>query len=408
MAARNPQRFFNFAAEHYALLEELLRFELITDAELLALAARQRKEYSASAESIAASLIELGFLEPAPEGGAYEMPLPVWRFLQYVREQYHLTSVRQIAGYIEELDDLRQRLEASIEQQQPAQAAVLLTAIADTIEQVRQDMHGNREKITNEVQAARANPERLPLRARYENIARIFTDYLSPMREIIDPTEPFQGQLDQLDQTLGRGAESLLTQPAVVEQCQRTRRRLTRMRQHIAADFHQAMLEVEPLYRAYREESRAARGASLLLEQVRQHGKNALTASPQLNICRQRRGMLFHDLGVLGYAHAIGDADPHEVVRIEEAPGQASATDELLLVERVQRELREAGQVDDVLGWLIERLKGRASTGVLLRCLGDAIGELGAAPAEQRRSHHFGEVRVHGYVRRLQKDGSHD
>src|SRR5690606_5821441 len=153
---------------------------------------------------LAASLIELGFLEPAPEGGAYEMPLPVWRFLQYVREQYHLTSVRQIAGYIEELDDLRQRLEASIEQQQPAQAAVLLTAIADTIEQVRQDMHGNREKITNEVQAARANPERLPLRARYENIARIFTDYLSPMREIIDPTEPFQGQLDQLDQTLGR------------------------------------------------------------------------------------------------------------------------------------------------------------------------------------------------------------
>src|SRR5690606_28323722 len=167
-----------------------------------------------------------------------------------------------------------QRLEASIEQQQPAQAAVLLTAIADTIEQVRQDMHGNREKITNQEQRARANPWRLTLRARNENIHRTCIDYLSPMREIIDPTEPFQGQLDQLDQTLGRGAESLLTQPAVVEQCQRTRRRLTRMRQHIAADFHQATLEVEPLYRAYREKSRAARGASLLLEQVRQHGKN--------------------------------------------------------------------------------------------------------------------------------------
>lgn len=386
MSVRSPQSFFRFAADHYRLLERLLAADQIPTAELAPLVEEYRDPETPQAEYLIGQLLGLGLLERVPDGG-YEVPLPVADFLRWVRREHHLTSVRQIQGYVAELQALQEELGAVIESGRLDAAGRLLDEAARCIEQIRQDVAGNQQAIVNEVMRHRAQREHAPLKDRYAVILRLWKRFLMPMRVLIDTTEPIQTQFDRLHALLLDGERAAAGQAGIETGFIRTRKRLSRMRGLIAQHFLEAMTELQPLHRHYRRQSRLARGASVLLETVGRDGVDALGLVEAYAVPVFRREAEFNGAQLEAYLWGVAEYQPEDSVSLGAAAALPSR--ERVSPLAIRRELAEAGAVPDTLEWLLQRLP-EASTAEVLRCFGDAVRWLDARPRDEMRSYRHG------------------
>ncbi|RFA27300.1 hypothetical protein CAI21_14760 [Alkalilimnicola ehrlichii] len=389
MAVRNPQSFFRFVAEHYRLLEDLLAADDLHEPELVNLIERHRTEHTPQTEYLAGQLLEYGLLERLPDGSGLEVPLPVADFLRWVRREHHLTSVQQIQGYVTELEGLRQEIDGLIEAGRLSGSLPLLDETARKIEQIRQDVAGNQQAIVNEVMRHRANHGQTPLKERYDTILRLWERFLVPMRVLIDTTQPIQHQFDALNAVLLRGEAAAQGHALVEQRFMQTRKRLNRMRGMIAQHFFEAMNELQPLHQHYQRQSRLARGASLLLEQVGRQGVTALALVEQFAIPVFRREAEFNQVQLEAYLWEVSQHDAAEEIKLGEA--DTAARRERISPAAIRKELAAEAPVEDALDWLLQRLED-ASTAEVLRCFGDVVRYLNSEPKTAPREYRHGQT----------------
>ncbi len=367
--ATNPQSFFRFAGRYYPLLLDLFyRTEGFAEADLRDLIESQRAEGDPLTSTIIEQLISFGIIEPIPDATAtFELTAPVRGLLSYLLREHRLTSAKVIQGYLSDLEELRQELDAAARENLGNQAARSLADIAQLIERIRQDSHANREAIIAEVLKLKSNREQRSTRERFEIINRLWNRYLEPLRDLIDVKKAMDASLDDLERGLYKSGQVFALDGALAREFSRSRARLLRLRRDVAEDFREALHEVEPLYVSLRQESALVRGASLALERLDRLGMANLQMDDWLALPTWRVEGLFSDTSLEAFYHGIHDYEPLPPNPLPKAD-ETTARDFILPSELLDR-LSCSLPVDDLLAWLLEQYP-EAGMGELVRAYG--------------------------------------
>ena len=382
----NPQNFFRFAANNYSLLVDLFyRREGVNDVDLFALIKRHRSEEDPTVYHVADQLLKLGFLETVPDATAtYEMTRQVQNLLGFLLREHRLTSVTVIQAYLKDLDQLGEELRDAINADKGNQAARALVEISDMIERIRQDSRANREAIINEVMSAKANPEQMPVKERFEKILRLWTRYLEPLRDLIDVRKAMDNTLDGLERLIRAGIKAFALDGALSRELARARARLLRLRRTMASDFRESMREIEPLYQALRRESELVRGASRALEIIRKSGVNGLKLTERMALPAWQVAGLFPDSAVEALFYNVKGYTPGRALSIPQA--QETEVNDFIDPEILVEEIKKHIPVEDVLEWLNYNFTN-ASIGEVLRAYGriinSSLGKVTFGPKEQ-------------------------
>jgi len=396
MAARSPQRFLNFAADNYPLLRALLDARSIHWDQLLALIVRHRRSADPEPDTIRENLMSLGFLERQPDGDALEMPQPIARFFRFLNREHHLTSAGQIRAYVDEIGRLERELDENAARR-PEHLELVLTELTERIEQIRHDIAGNREAITDAVIRFQSNREERPLRDVYEQVIWLWERYVVPIQDLIDPEQIMEEQWSRLESTLRDREQKLdVERPDFAGWLRELRLRLQRTRRQVSGDFREAMLELQPLYRRALRESETAQAVSRILDRVRSDGLNSLALDEYLGAPVLRHEGLFSDLAVKSYLFHLADYDPQTEVELDESvEGDESATRGRIDLPALINALTSE-QPDDTMRWLADRIEAQGgSIRDLLMGYGRAVRKLpvqesGTAMTEYR----FGPYRI--------------
>ncbi|AKJ64224.1 hypothetical protein [Kiritimatiella glycovorans] len=355
MALTNPQTFFRFAAEHYALLCELYyKKDGLPEAEVFALIRRYAEPQSPTAPYMRDRLLDLGILEPSPQATAQlEMTRPVATLMGYLLREYRLTSVEVIRSYFNAIDNLASELGDAVSAANSDLLVRVNGELEEHVERMRHDSRNNRAKVIADVIRIKTNRERLAPRQRYEVINRLWTRYIAPLRDIIDTQKSMDAALDRLTRVYG-DAETRFAADGVVQQVVRGgEARLRRLRRDVLDDFNETVREVTPLYEELRQETAIARGASHALERIVHRGLSSLDLPNKMGICNWRQRGIFSDLALEAYLFELRGYEPHapEPLPAPLSPGQKQDYDDLA---RFPEDARSAVPIDDAFAWLAE------------------------------------------------------
>lgn len=365
----DPQSFFRFAARFYPLLSDLYyRAEGLSDGDLLDLIRRHLVPDDPSCEHIMDRLIKLCIIETVPgEASRWEITHPVRSLLRFLLREQRLTSVEVIQGYLEALGSSRSELEKSFGSADRSSALHSIGDISETVERLRQDAADNHSAILNTSMEIKSNREHLPAAERFETINRLWVKYMDPMRDLIDVDKSMEALLDSLDRLLYSGTLQFGRHSELVREFIGCRARLLRMRRNIAADFHESLREIEPLYETLRVESELARGASVALRQIDREGVRSLDLDSMMALPSWRTEGLLSDVFLSGCLHDLSGYEPGEApvvtgLEVESVRGFSDP-------EEVLSNLSLALPIDDLLVWLDLNCPG-ASLEDLLRLYG--------------------------------------
>ena len=349
----SPKSFFNFAARHPDLLIDLsYRGQGIGEAELLDLIRRHARDEDASAHHILAQLSELGFVEISPAAtAAYDLTRTFANLMGFLLRRHRLTSVKVIQARILTLRDLAKDLDDSASTANGAHAVRALDEITDTIEQMRQESNNNRDAIVAEAIKAKVNRERQSLLERYEQINRLWTRYIIPLRDMIDQGKALDATLDGLDRSLVGAREIFQRDSSLNYAVDDAKVRLKRLRRRSVVDFNESLAEITPLYEELHRESRLARGAALVLDRYRRQGPGKLKLHRRLGLPVWRMDGQLDDLALLAYLHDIrGYAPPVPQPLPAGLPtAREMRIDQSELADRIKAEL----PIADALDWVL-------------------------------------------------------
>lgn len=352
--AINPQSFFNFAAQNYALLHDIFRrIGGMNDAELSELIRRHRADLESPAALIE-KLLNLKIIEPLPDATAsYEMTRTVAILFRFLLQEQRLTSTAVIQAYLDELERSQAALDLAIRDDKHSMIERALDETTETMERIRQDSRANREAIIGEVMTVKSNREKRTVSERFEKILHLWKHYLEPLKDLIDVRKTMDASLDNLERLLRHGSEQFLLDGALHREFSRCSVRLVRLRRDMTADFHESMHEVEPLYASLKQDSSLARGVARALERIGKEGIKSLNLQSELAIHAGRlREGLFDDTDIEAYLHNVRGYQPQELPVINFRAQQPSH--QFIPPDELTDKLLQSLPVSDVLQWILD------------------------------------------------------
>jgi hypothetical protein len=410
MAQVQPQQFFRFAGEHCDLLLELYRHcerQSISEARLLQVIRRFTTPDSPSSRYLVERLLQMGFLELPPDTDmAYEMPHAIGKLLGFLLQEYRLTSVEVIQGYLKALDRFCNELEQASIQHNGDAVARLIYEVDEHVERMRSDSLSNRYKIIDECEKAKVNRDKLSVRQRFELINDLYSKYLMPLRDMIDVSKEMDTQLERLQRSLAVGKNRFETKRHVRQLYDRASARLVRLKRDIDKDFRQSYLELRPLYERCRRETLIAQGASAALREIARTGIKKFDTSRYTGFAAFRTQGLMADIELEAYLYGIIHYEP-KAVRIE-PDRPTDAPPEFTGLSDLRQHLAGIDRIDDVLQWILEIFANEALSGQL-RIYGmfhsEHLGRLDFS--DQRRSYQSHSITLKAYPMQWIKETSH-
>jgi hypothetical protein len=356
MAHVQPLQFFRFAAEHCDMLLELYRHcehQSIPEARLQQVIRRFTTPESPSTPYLVDRLLLLGFLELSPDTDmAYEMPHAISKLLGFLLHEFRLTSMEVIQGYLQALDRFCDELEQAGTQKHGDAAVRVIYEIDEHIERMRSDSLNNRQRIIDECEKAKINHEKNSTRLRFELINHLYTQYLRPMRDMIDVSKEMDSQLERLQRCLTSGKDLFQIERHVRQLYNRTLARLLRLKRDINEDFRQSYRELMPLYERYRKETRMAQGATTALRTIARAGVKKLDLATHTGFASFRTQGLMADSELEAYLYGINHYEPR-AVRID--PDLVAETAPVFTgLSDLKRHLAECSHIEDVLQWILD------------------------------------------------------
>jgi len=389
MAVVNPQTFFRFAADHHQLLVELHQHrDGIAEAELLQLIRRFSTDGGPSANYIVDRLRELGFIDYAPHATAqYEMTRPFAELMSSLLREYRLTSVEVIRGYFTAMDSMAAEIGQAIAGKNGDLMVRALNDTAEHAERMRHDSRRNRDEVIATAMRVKSNKDRLPPLRRYEIINRLWTQYVVPLRDMIDTQKAMDASLDRMEKALEEAEVCFRIDGAVAPVVGMGRARVRRLRRDVVLDFRESIREIAPLYEELRRENALARGASHALEIMSKQGLTRMALSSKLGVCNWQQQGLFSDSALAAYLLSLQGYVPGRPHPIPE--GAAETARAHVRLEEFDAQVVAALPISDALVWLSDvypegplstmlRLYGRMHSG---RYGSVAFGEKGEAYA---------------------------
>ncbi|MCK5134047.1 MAG: hypothetical protein KAR40_18095 [Candidatus Sabulitectum sp.] len=361
----DPKAFFRFAAKYYSILSDLYYCEDgLTDGELIDLIGRHLADDDPSGLHVMDRLQQLWIIEEVPgESSRWEVTHPVRALLRFLLREQRLTSVEVLQGYLKSLENSKKEIEKGIASGERESVVRLINDVSETVERLRADSADNYSSILNTCMEIKANKEHLPSIKRFEIINHLWGKYMVPMRDLIDIDKSMETHLDSLEFTLAAGMLRFGNHQELVRLLGGARSRILRMRRQAAADFHNALRDVEPLYETLKVDSEFARGASIAMHRMEKKGLSSLELDQKLPFTYWRTEGLLSDSGISvllrelkGYApeKAAVVTTPHDMI-----------TSYYITPGEVLNSLRDSLPVSDLLQWLNEYCEKGTSADIL-------------------------------------------
>jgi hypothetical protein len=217
---------------------------------------------------------------------------------------------------------------------------------------MRSDSLNNRQRIIDECEKAKINHEKNSTHLRFELINHLYTQYLRPMRDMIDVSKEMDSQLERLQRSLTAGKDLFEADRHVRQLYGRTLARLLRLKRDIDVDFRESCRELMPLYERCRKETLIAQGATTALKEIARQGFKILDLANRLGLASFRTQGLIDDAGLAAYLYGISLYEPKDVCIdpdwvVDKIPVFTGLSD-------LKRCLHGLLHIDDVLQWILE------------------------------------------------------
>ena len=351
MPPLDPQTVFRVLWEQYDVVEEVYQSTRgMRESDV-----RSTIDQQASGphnEYVLQQLQELGIIQEKPGATAtFELGHEVRHFLSFLKREQQLNSPDFVKGLIEAIQRYSDDLRESLDRSKPEYTIRALDKLNLEISRLQRISEDNRIAVINAVMSLRKKREQLSVHDRFSIINQIWTNHLTPLREMIRVNRITDRALDGLARRLDRAYEVYRDDDALNQEAASTRARLVALQSQLHRDFRESWREVDPMYQQLRRDSRLARGAATLLEGVQRSGIAALDLETRLPISHLRIENLFANEGVEAFVAALRDDDPAPPAPLGLTTSERHVAP--LLTDRALKTLRSHLPVDDLLGWLV-------------------------------------------------------
>jgi hypothetical protein len=216
-------------------------------------------------------LKQMRFLvETDAQVGTWELAVPFARWVEHLHQLAKPVSSQRIQG---RLSALEHRLAAF----RAAEGTAALAEGRDILREVRDELHGLSEDLrqTRAAIAATVSEEKSTHRKqsaseRFRRINRLWTEYLLPMLDLLNPTGPLETLCLAWERQLAAAVEKKFLPERRVSE--RISREMQRLRVAVRQSFRECRNEIEPLHARLRRDTQWAEGAARILARVEREG----------------------------------------------------------------------------------------------------------------------------------------
>lgn len=276
-----------FLQRYHVVFDELWRRreDSLSDSDLLAVI--RAVETEATPQYLLIQLKKMRFLvEAESQAGAWELAPPFARWVEYLQQLARPVSASMVQGRLTELDHLLTSFRVAAARADLADGREILGDTRRSFQALTDDLGQTRAAIANVVSEVKSEHRTQNALDRFRRINRLWTEYLIPMMELLDPA----GQLEvicsawehQLTLSLENG---FLPERRMAE---RIEREMHILRVALRQSFRECRNELEPLHARLRRDSLWAEGAARILTQIERQGAvgSSLAASVSISTFR--------------------------------------------------------------------------------------------------------------------------
>ncbi len=363
----NPQTFFNFCAEHGALLRALTeRSGEISEVEAMRLIRANPGLGEELPVTAWRRVRELQILVPTEPGSElYFVADPVARLLTYLFNEANPATPEMIRGYVLSLETTDKRLTRALAEEDITAVKLAFEEINQTLRRIHADLDETHHAIQLEVARYKTERSRVSVREKFRRIVHWMERYVEPMIEIVRADGPMRAAFDETERLLNHAREEALfnDHPALV----RNHRFLRLAGDHALRVFTQCRKEIQPLYQELRRSSLIAEGAARALEKLQSEGLPKWGIEPLISVFTLR----FQN--VPGES-AIGMALRRVIEHPPEPPPVLDFTSEeenpdalirLVWLESLPKRVQPALPIEDLFAWLVEQHPGKDTSQIL-------------------------------------------
>ena len=353
----NPQRFFNFCANHAPLLRGLTEAKgELSEADVRRLIRSIGNTNGELPETTWRSLRELQVLVPSEAGSDfYFVAPPVSRLIEYLFDEARATSPEIIAGYIQSLAALGKQLSRAVESDDIAIVRIALEEIQQTLHRIQADLDETHRSILTEVARYKTERETISVRDKFRRIVHWMDRYVDPMVEIVNEDGPLRATFDEIERLLHRAREHGLFNdlPAL----ERNTKHLRLVSRHALRVFQQCRRELQPLYETLRRSSFIAEGAALALERLQREGLDGWIEIHVIASCSIRLLDVPGDRAIEKTLRDVIENPPEPAPVLVMHTEEATPLEYLrhVWLESLHDEVGESLPLGDLLNWMVTR-----------------------------------------------------
>lgn len=345
----------SFLQTHHPVFDELWRRrdDTLTDIELLSLIGAAQKE--ATPAYLLSQLKKMRFLvEADAHPGAWELAPPFARWVEHLQQMARPVSSAVVQGRLTALEHLLTAFSAAAVKGDLPEGRDILGDARRGFQQLTEDLGQTRSAIANVVRDVKTEHRAQGALERFRRINRLWTEYLKPMTELLDPA----GNLEVICSGWERQLTLSLEQGFLPDHrlAERIEREMQVLRVALRQSFRECRNELEPLHASLRRESLWAEGAARILAQVERDGVVNSSLAASLPVSTFRFVSQISSAALEASAARWRDiSEPPDVI---DFAGNATSTDSQALEDilaDIEALPARSFPVDDLLAWLAKQ-----------------------------------------------------
>lgn len=275
--ALEHQEWWHFGYKNHLLLVDLYYHkDWLSEADIYDYIKKNRADNSSRPPYILAQLKKLKFIQPVPESTAhFEVQILPCEIIEFLEREYRFTSSKQIASFLEEIDEYRKQLEEAFKRNSEARIEAYLRDISTNIDKLRQSSNGNKLAIINSVIEIKTNRKKETTTVRYEKIADINERFLAPLDDMIRERGSMDLILEKLDRALKHAKENNILDRGQIDKINRVEHQIPTLRSDLNKNHREAITELTPLLNRLKA-NLFSRGVTEILRRVEKKGESSL------------------------------------------------------------------------------------------------------------------------------------
>ena len=251
-------------AENFDLIEGLCRYSSHTQGEVAELLQQFPPNDRLSTPF---ELVQIGILEVDEARGNYAVVGFIKAFVDKLLHRRHLVDSKLIEGAIQDLNSLRELVEAGLRARASSRIRDLVLNIQECVSTLHDSVQGNLEGIRIATGEFRKSPP-TSSKERWSRIRELWVNYVLPMQDIFNTDGPLVEACTKLQKTLDQAEER--APHADVDDFGWAKFHLRRLGTYAFKTYQEAAHEVQPLYDQAKRNARVALSASSLISAYHQ------------------------------------------------------------------------------------------------------------------------------------------